>query len=383
MSYILDALTKSQQERRQGDVPTLSTPQLTLDPAKGARTRYANGALILLIGAAVLFAVQMLTRQDDGFSVPSQTAADAPTGTAPTAPVVAPSREPPPAPMTPATVAPPAPSLPPTSPVAETSSVPPPVPATRQVAQASGAPPPTPSPPPRLTRRSDIALTDAPIASPPWPAAPANKPLSSTASSAPAAASQSALTAPPPMSSAETALQSIEERLFPGSAKAVHPETARLADELREMAARPVPRPAPSVVVPDEPALSDGISLPASPQAAAPMAPSSPHRETATAAAPSPAVASAEVMPTAPRAPAGGDVLSSVRALPSDVQASLGRLTINAHVYSDVPAGRMVIINMNRYRKGESLREGPRVEAITVTGVVLSYQSHRFHLNVR
>ncbi len=383
MSYILDALTKSQQERREGDVPTLSTPQLPLDPAKGAHTRYLNGALILLTGAAVLFAAQMLNRQDDGSNVPPQTAANAPTGTAPTAQVVAPSREPPPAPMTPATAAPPAPSLPPTSPVAETSSTSPPVPATRQVAQASGAPPPTPSPTLRLTRRSELALTDAPIASPPRPSAPANKPLQSTASSAPAAASQPAVSAPPPMSSEEKAIQSIEERLFPGGAEDVHPETVRLADELREMAARLVPRPAPSVVVPDEPALSDVNSLPASPQTAAPMAPSSSHRDTATAAAPSPAVARAEVMPTAPRAAAGGDVLSGVRALPSNVQASLGRLTINAHVYNDVPTGRMVIINMNRYREGESLREGPRVEAITVTGVVLSYQSYRFHLNVR
>ena len=113
------------------------------------------------------------------------------------------------------------------------------------------------------------------------------------------------------------------------------------------------------------------------------MAQSSSHRDTATAAAPPPAVARAKVMPDAPRAPAGGDVLSGVRELPSDVQARLGRLTINAHVYNDVPAGRMVIINMNRYQEGESLREGPRVDAITVTGAVLSYQSHRFHLNVR
>ncbi len=383
MSYILDALTKSQQERREGGVPTLSTPPLPVDRAKGAHIRYANGALILLTGAAVLFAVYTLTRQDDGFNVPPHTAADAPTGTEQTAPVVAPSREPSPAPMTPAPVAPPAPSLPPTPLVAESSSASPPVPATRQVAQSSAALPPLPSQLPKLTRRGDIALTDAPIASPPLSSAPADKPRQSTASSASAATPQPSVTVPPTMSSEETALQRIEERLFPGAAEPMHPETARLMEDLLEIAERPVPRPAPSVVVPDEPALSDVISLPASSQAAAPIAPSSSHRDTATAAAPSPAVARAKVIPTASRAPAGGDVLSGVRELPSDVQARLGRLTINAHVYNDVPAGRMVIINMNRYREGESLREGPRVDAITVTGAVLSYQSHRFHLNVR
>jgi len=358
MSYILDALTKSQQQRREGGVPTLSTPQLALDSAKGARARYANGALIVLAAVAVLFAVQMLIRQNDGVNVPPQTAADAPSGGAPTAPVLAPSPERSPAPATPATAAPPA------APAANTPSASPRVPAKRQATQASEASPPQPSQPLKLAGQRDSTLTDAPIASPPRPAAPTDKPLESTAS-----------TAPPPMSSEESAIRRIEERLFPGAERAVHPDTARLAEELLEMAARSAS--APSEVVPDKLPRSEVASPPASAQAAATFAPASPDRETATAAAP------AEMMPTAPAAPAGGDVLPSVRALPSDMQASLGRLTINAHVYNEIPSGRMVIINMKRYQEGESLREGPRVERITVTGAILSYQSHRFHLNVR
>ncbi len=43
----------------------------------------------------------------------------------------------------------------------------------------------------------------------------------------------------------------------------------------------------------------------------------------------------------------------------------------------------MVIINMKRYREGECLREGPRIEEITSTGAILSHKTHRFHLNVR
>jgi hypothetical protein len=332
VSYILDALTKSQRERREGGVPTLSTPQLTADPAKGAHPRYVNGALIVLTSAAVLFAAYTLIRQDDGPNPAPQKTADAPTGSTPETPLAAPSLESSPATTTPASVEPAAPSQ------------------------------------PRPTLRRDIALTDAPIARPPRPAVPATgRPLSPAESSAPEAA-------PPSMSSEEAALRSIEERLFPGGAEAAHPETVRLAEELLELAGQP----APSVVAKNEPGLSDGIPLPAST-----MAPSSAQRDPMTAPAPSAAAAGANEMAAAPRAPDVGEALPGMRALPSDVQASLGRLTINAHVYNDVPAGRMVIINMNRYQEGERLREGPRVEAINVTGAVLSYQSYRFQLNVR
>ncbi len=361
MSYILDALTKSQQQRRAGDVPTLSTSQLPLYPAKAARTRYVNIALILLAGAAVLFALQILIRQDDKLNLPPQAAANAPTAAAPKAPAVSPGRESSPAPTRPASV------TPGTRLIAETSSASPPASADRAAAPVSDAAARVLSPPPKRSTRGDFALTDAPIASPPRPIA----------------TSQAEIAPLPPMSREEAAMQSIEDRLFPGAREAVHPETLRLAKELREMASRPVAPPAASEVVSDEPAHSEVIPLAASPPAGAPTALSSPPREAPVTIALSPAVAGDDVMPGAPGADTVSYVLPNVRALPDDVQASLGRLTINAHVYDDAPAERMVIINMNRYREGETLREGPRVDAITVKGAVLSYQSHRFHLNAR
>ena len=376
MSYILDALTKSQQQRREGDVPTLSTPQWTVDPAKGAHTSYAYIALILLAGAAVLFAAQMLFWQDDGAGLSPQTAADAPAGAAPKAPMVAPGREPVPAPIPPATETPARPLI------AETSSASPPAAAAPAPAKVPNAAAMMPSPPLKLAGGGEIALADAPIATPPRPAAPADKPIHSTVSSEPAANSQAEVTAPPPMSPEEAAMQRIEDQLFPGAQEAVHPETLRLEKELREMAAQLGPPPAPSEVVSDQPGHSEVTPLPDLPQAVPTARPSLP-RESATSAALSPAVARAEVMPGAADVPAGGYVLPNVRALPSDVQAGLGRLIINAHVYDDAPAERMVIINMNRYREGETLREGPRVDEITLKGAVLSYQSHRFHLNAR
>jgi general secretion pathway protein B len=328
MSYILDALTRSQQQRRQGDVPTLATPQWMLDPARAARARYLKGALAVLAGAAVLFAVHSLTRQDEEFSVAPQTAADAPPGVEATAPAEARSGEPGLSPTTPESVAPVAP--PPSEPqVADNPGAPSQAPVKGQVARASDSPTPAPSPPPG-PRPGDIALIDAPIASPPQRAA-TGKPIQANAGAQAAA--------PPPVSGGETAAEPIEADPF---------------SALREAA-----------------------------EAATPVAPSTPDSETAAAPASSPTLARAEPAPAAAPDIDYGDVLPSVYALPSDVGASLGRLSINAHVYSDVPAGRMVIINMNRYREGDKLREGPRVEAITASGAILSYESYRFHLNLR
>ena len=277
--------------------------------------------------------------------------------------------------------APAAPSLPPKPPVADNPGDPQAAPATGEVVQASEAPMRAP---PRPTRPRDLALTDAPIARPPPPAATENEPLPPNASSTPAATPQpAATTAPPPMSGEERAAESIEAYPFTGAREAAHPATVRLAEELLELARQPAPRPAPGDIVPVEPPTSDVDSPSASSQASAPMAPVSPDRKAATAPAPSSTVARAEAIPAAARDFPGGDVLPNVRALPDDVQASLGRLTIHAHVYSDTPAGRMVIINMNRYREGDKLREGPRVDAITAKGAILSYESYRFHLNAR
>jgi general secretion pathway protein B len=55
-------------------------------------------------------------------------------------------------------------------------------------------------------------------------------------------------------------------------------------------------------------------------------------------------------------------------------------LHLDIHVYSDVPAERFAFINMNKLREGQTLAEGPRVESITPSGVVLKYQGTRFLL---
>ncbi|MCA1804891.1 MAG: general secretion pathway protein GspB [Xanthomonadaceae bacterium] len=53
-------------------------------------------------------------------------------------------------------------------------------------------------------------------------------------------------------------------------------------------------------------------------------------------------------------------------------------ISLDVHVYAEQPAQRFVLINMNRYREGDRLKEGAVLERITPEGVVLSYQGEQF-----
>jgi len=55
-----------------------------------------------------------------------------------------------------------------------------------------------------------------------------------------------------------------------------------------------------------------------------------------------------------------------------------GGLRLDVHVYSDQPEDRFVLINLQKYREGEQLQEGPLLDAITSDGVILSLQGQRF-----
>jgi general secretion pathway protein B len=55
-------------------------------------------------------------------------------------------------------------------------------------------------------------------------------------------------------------------------------------------------------------------------------------------------------------------------------------LKLELHVYSNDAAQRFVFINSRKYREGETLAEGPRVEEIRSDGVVLSLRGNRYLL---
>ena len=77
------------------------------------------------------------------------------------------------------------------------------------------------------------------------------------------------------------------------------------------------------------------------------------------------------------------DEVAALRDLPPETRSAIPALEVNVHTYSQNRADRMVLINMKRYREGDRLAEGPVVHAITPTGVVLVHEKQRFHLPIR
>ncbi len=59
---------------------------------------------------------------------------------------------------------------------------------------------------------------------------------------------------------------------------------------------------------------------------------------------------------------------------------NLKPLHLDIHVFSENPAERFIFINMAKYREGDTLSEGPQVNAITKEGVALNYQGRGFIL---
>ncbi len=90
--------------------------------------------------------------------------------------------------------------------------------------------------------------------------------------------------------------------------------------------------------------------------------------------------------PAAPAAAADNGADAGVIQVPTlaelvlDGTVSLPTLHLDIHVYSKTPAERFVFINTAKYREGERISEGPVVDEINQTGVVLQHQNRRFLL---
>jgi general secretion pathway protein B len=57
---------------------------------------------------------------------------------------------------------------------------------------------------------------------------------------------------------------------------------------------------------------------------------------------------------------------------------SLPALTLNLHVYDEVPANRYVLLNSRRLREGDEVADGIRIETIVPGGVVFNTGGRRF-----
>ena len=126
-----------------------------------------------------------------------------------------------------------------------------------------------------------------------------------------------------------------------------------------------VEKPAPSRLEPSAPAVPPPAAPPvAVAPAPAPSSPATPRPRSGTPtiqATPAPAPA------PAPRPPASPETAS---------------LRLEALIYADAPAERMVFINGRRYREGDSVDGRLRIEEIREEGVELSDQGRRFTLRV-
>jgi len=131
------------------------------------------------------------------------------------------------------------------------------------------------------------------------------------------------------------------------------PPSASLAPAPSSRAAAPAPASSSRASVPTPSARSAAPAPPA--------APSTPPRSGTPSVQPSPAPAAPPVAATLPEA---------------------GSLKLEALIYADVPAERMVFINGRRYREGDSIDGRLRVEEIREDGVELSDQGRRFSLRV-
>ena len=87
--------------------------------------------------------------------------------------------------------------------------------------------------------------------------------------------------------------------------------------------------------------------------------------------------------PATPSRIVPGDDLPTAEELMARGGLNVPMLNLDLHVYSDAPAGRIVVINSRKYKEGAQTAEGPLVETITADGVILSNQGRRFTLSRR
>ncbi len=81
-----------------------------------------------------------------------------------------------------------------------------------------------------------------------------------------------------------------------------------------------------------------------------------------------------------PSEPAPKSDLPSLEQLKLAGLVSLPALHLDIHVFSQEPSQRFVFVNMAKYREGEQLKEGPRIDEINEAGVVLNHQGNQFLL---
>jgi len=278
MSYILEALKKTEQERARGQVPALTAVQSVAAPAP-ARSRL----WVLLVAVAVAGAAGGVLIARQAGSGPQAPVAVSASGMQPVAKAEAPAAR------------------------DEAGRV--------RAYRATPASPPVAGPPDRGGADSRSPASSGPKA----PQATPTGPPASTAT---------------PATATSPAQGESRARRLANSPGATAPDTASTASPARDSAPKAT------------------ASIPR----AAPIQPQSP----------------------SPPAPAKPPPL--LADLPAAEQSAIPPLHMDVHVYAREAGRRFVLINMKKYREGDTLASGPRLRRITPDGVVLSYHGVRFRL---
>jgi general secretion pathway protein B len=114
---------------------------------------------------------------------------------------------------------------------------------------------------------------------------------------------------------------------------------------------------------------------PAAEEAPAPV----PSQEIANAqpsAPPPPATAAAPQTSSSPAASASGSV-KPLSEMSAAYQGAFPQFTLQVHVYDSAPQKRFAIIDGTRYREGDTLPQGARLEQIVAEGLVIDFRNER------
>jgi general secretion pathway protein B len=147
------------------------------------------------------------------------------------------------------------------------------------------------------------------------------------------------------------------------------------------------------------PALNTGSGTPAgsatdaAPATAKQGLPATVAGETREAAVPAIAVAAKHAatgaaIATTPAGPVPGTAaqekaVMTLAELPAAIRQDIPRMAISVHAYSANPGNRLVGINDQLLREGDTLAPGLRLDEITVDGMIFSYKGYRFRTGTR
>lgn len=360
MSYILDALKKSEEERQRGEIPGLQTVQTNpvSKPHRRSYWPYVLMTVLLLNAGSVLWWLRPW-QSDKGFhAVPAAPSAELTQKAERPAQTPAPSLEP-----TPVAAGDP-------SPKRDSQGDSPKAAAEEPVRTAAVAPQQEVSsdrslPKPETTSPgagdSAVSKTDAPVHTPrasvatpsqvkkenPFPAAGAQRGRDANlkpAEETPEGLSSSDAAVPVPGAAIEKRKGKPAKDKTPAISSRFDPEAPSPAEYPKELL---------------EALLNSKDTTPPVQSRPAPPPPSTP----------------APLSSGEKSAKAG---VPALKDLPLDVQMKVPKMSFSVFVYAQKPADRMVIIDGRTRREGDEVSSGLRLEEITRDGAIFSFKGHRF-----